>query len=144
MPSSSLVKLRSWLKLRSFSLSFGRRFNDVCFEKRRVRVQASLSHESKLATLLHECGHVLVFLGRRRHRRREVAGASYAAWLRMQRSSSKRAHLCFLQEEMAAWDRGLRLAKRLHIPVNRRKAQLQRTRSLMTYVRSASRRRRSS
>ena len=141
MPVSSLEKLRRWLKRRAFSLRFCQRFNDVCFEKKQVRVQESLGRSSKVYTLLHECGHILVFLARRKKRTREVAGSSYYSWLRMQKSSSKNAQLASLQEEMVAWDRGFKLAKRLDIRVDKRKARVQRTRSVMSYVRSASRRR---
>jgi hypothetical protein len=144
MPVPALEKLRRWLKRRSFSLAFSPRFNDVCFERRKVRIQDSLGRERQLHVLLHECGHVLVFLARRRRRTREVAGASYHSWLRLQRSGSKAAKLCCLQEEMVAWDRGFKLARRLGIRVAGRKARLQRTRSVMTYVRAASGRRRSS
>lgn len=135
---SALAKIRRWLQRRAFSLSVNERFNDVCFEKKRVRIQSTMCKSSQVATALHECGHILVFLSRRSLLSRDVAGASYKTWLRLQRSESKDAQLLRLQEEMVAWDRGLRLARRLRIRLSPTCVRLQRTRSLMSYVRATS------
>ena len=138
---AALEKVHRWLKARSFSLSFVKRFNDVCFHKKRVRIQETMSESSQVTTALHECGHILIFLARKRLVSRDVAGASYNTWLKLQKSSSKDAQLLCLQEEMVAWDRGMRLAKRLKIRVRVEHARLQRTRSLMSYVRATSKKR---
>jgi len=128
-------KLRTWLKRRGYRLVFGKKENDVCFNDKMVRVQKSLTLESKTATLLHECGHVLVNLSRRKSKKTVVAGASWKEWNRLSTSRSKHAELLTLQEEMVAWDRGYSLAARLNIRLSQTFKRNVRTKSLMTYVR---------
>jgi hypothetical protein len=131
----SIAKIRKWLTKRGYRLSFGKRRNDVCFARKVVSVQARLGLESKTATLLHECGHILVHLCRRKSKDTRVAGASWKEWRRLSGSRSKHAALLALQEEMVAWDRGYSLASRLKIRLSTAQKRNSRTKSLMTYVR---------
>lgn len=140
----SLRKTEAWLKKKGFRLEQSPKHSDICFERRRVRVASNQTRSAQVYTALHECGHLLIHLCRKKLKTRVVAGASYRTWWKLQRSSSKHAQLLSVQEEMVAWDRGVRLAQRLKIPVKKRELLYQRTRSLMTYVRATSRRRRSS
>jgi len=129
-------KLRGWLQRRGFRLKLVRKAkNEVCCTDKVVTLQTTLTLKSQVATLLHECGHVLVHLARKRSRCTKVAGASWKDWESLRDSRSKRSELLALQEEMVAWDRGERLARRLRIKVCTKFQRLVRTRALMTYVR---------
>jgi hypothetical protein len=137
--TAPIVKIRSWLRKRGYKLVFGKKNNDVCFTEKVVNVQRSLGSESKAATLLHECGHILVHLSRRKSKKTCVAGASWTEWLRLNDSRTKHTQLLTLQEEMAAWDRGYKLASRLKIRLPSKMKRNVRTKSLMTYVRHSAR-----
>jgi len=134
-----ILKIRRWLRRHGYRLIFGERRNDVCFTEKVVNVQWSLSLESKTVTLLHECGHILVNLSRRKSKDTRVAGASWKEWRRLWGCRSKHAELLGLQEEMVAWDRGYKLASRLGIRLRAAQKRNLRTRSIMTYVRYSAR-----
>jgi len=137
--SVAVVKLRRWLLKKGYQLLFGKSRNDVCFTDKIVNVQRRLRPESKTATLLHECGHILVHLCRKKSKNTCVAGASWRDWRRLRASTSKHAQLLSLQEEMVAWDRGYELAARLKIRLSSKTKRNVRTKSLMTYVRYSAR-----
>lgn len=95
------------------------------------------SYQSRLATLLHECGHVIVWQRRRRDKTRRVCGASFHEWMQAKgrcRVRTKRVALATLQEEMAAWDLGEKLARRLKVRFSLAHFERERTRALLTYV----------
>ena len=132
-------KIQQWLSKRGYRLKLAKKRNDVCFTEKVVNVQQSLGVQSKTATLLHECGHILVHLCRKKSKDTRVAGASWKEWRRLWSSRSKHSELLNLQEEMVAWDRGFKLASRLGIRLPAATKRNVRTRSLMTYVRYSSR-----
>ena len=132
----ALRKLRAWLRRRGFGLRLAKTASQVCAASRLVTLQRTLTPASRVATLLHECGHVLVHLARRRDERVKVAGASELDWRRLSRLRGRRGALFELQEEMVAWDRGEKLGRRLGLRAPAREWQLARTRALMSYARS--------
>jgi len=134
---AAVGKLRAWLARRGFGLDFDRKSNEVCFTAMKVTVQQQLAPQAKLATLLHECGHVLVYLSRWKRRRLRVAGQTWAEWCRLRRYRSKRAKLLVLHEEIVAWERGRRLGKRLKLKLPEATRVNVETRCLMSYVRHA-------
>ena len=87
-------------------------------------------------SLLHECGHILVFLQRRRHRFKRIAGYTFYQWLATKpviRSVKGRAYSLF-EEEITAWNRGWFLAKRLNLDVNQKSYVRHMYRCLKTYA----------
>ncbi len=119
MTTAGLRKVEAWLRKRSFRLRLvgARRCSEMLPELREVRLRRG-APAAMLSVALHECGHVLVYLQRRKTRKALVAGR---AW--RERDSDLRprptraARLRCLQEEFEAWDRGRRLAARLRIRV---------------------------
>ena len=133
--------LRRWLEARGFSL-LARPGQDDCavFEPcRAVFLDRAKPYQWRLAVLLHECGHVAIF--RRRQRaapRRRVAGASRReteAGVGRCRARSTACKISTLEEEIAAWEWGQRLAARLRVRYSRALFERARARCLMTYVR---------
>jgi len=137
-----MKKLRAWLEARGFSLELrncAESAVDVGCDKL-VTVDARLSPPARVSTLLHECGHVCIFLHRRRWPRVRVAGATWnESWKNRGRCGPRArvGRLAELQEELEAWDRGEALARRLRLRIPRRVYERVRLRCLMTYARWA-------
>jgi hypothetical protein len=114
--------------------------NEVVFElgkKTHVYVSNRGTYACRLATLLHECGHVIIWQRRRRRKSARVFGASFAEWMYNRgrcRARTRRAALATLQEEMAAWELGEQLARRLNIRFSVKTFEKVRTRAVCTYL----------
>jgi hypothetical protein len=132
-----MERLKTWMARRGYLLRFTDNNNsEVCCARKVVRLQKSLDPPTRLATLLHECGHILVHLSRIKRRTVKVAGASWLDCRVLRRQSRRKlSGLYSLQEEMVAWDRGDRLARRLQIRIPTKLWNNLRMRCLMSYVR---------
>lgn len=134
----AMEKLRCWLARRGFALQSRRGLPDeVDLLERVVTINAASGYQARLAALLHECGHVRIFLSRMRRPNKRVFGVSLVEDLgcsgRCDRRG-RRARLALLQEEIAAWDSGEQLAGQLQVRFARGKLEKLRQESLMTYV----------
>ena len=137
-----MEKLRGWLEARGVGLVVRRGAED-CFvsggsERPVVQLNGAASRAEQMHGALHECGHVQVWLARRRRPRHRVAGCSLVEleknagrW----KPRSKRRRLATMEEEIEAWTRGLRLARRLRVRVKAEAFEVSRARALMTYAR---------
>jgi hypothetical protein len=104
-------------------------FNDYC-----VHINSSKGAESRLYTLLHEAGHVMV--------RDDWASFSqfYPNYLKSQwgldgRTTKSKSHrVAAIAEEYEAWRRGLVLAWQLGIPVNSNKYDRESSDAMLTYI----------
>jgi hypothetical protein len=100
-----------------------------------VTLDAAQPYQERVAALLHECGHVLVYLRRKRTRAR-VAGATFTEWWNASGRLQKRSKLkriTVLEEEIHAWNLGEKLARRLRIRVCKRVFERCRADALRTY-----------
>lgn len=136
-------RLGLWLKRRGFRLEWIRRSgsDEVDFTERSVRIDIRAQPQQRVAMLLHECGHVLIWLARRSSLRKRVCGLTYKEWLTDTGPARKRtttARLATLHEEVEAWERGRALGARLRVRENRAVSEKMRATCLMTYVRWAS------
>jgi hypothetical protein len=128
---NSVVKIKHWLHKQGFALDIGyKQQNEVCFETKVVSINSRLSLGSQVVTLLHECGHILIFNRRRRNPSKRIAGATLHKWIKHGYSK----FVPTLMEEIEAWERGLTLASRIRVrkPKN---FGLIRTQCIMSYVR---------
>jgi len=134
-----MEKLRAWLKRRGFGLEVQAGAEDcVCFQSAMVSINSRLTPQSRLAALLHECGHVDVLHKRLKNRRKPVAGATLRQWgstVNPEGMRRMRVRINVVTEEIEAWDRGEAIAKRLKIRYNKKSFDRARTRALMTYFR---------
>jgi len=141
-------RLRSWLSRRGFRVLQERGARDeVELLSRTVTLDAAAPYQKKLAALIHECGHVRIFMSRLRKPTTRVCGASLREDLLAKGRCDRRgrsARLSLLQEEMEAWESGERLARSLGVRYTRRVLEKNRTWALMTYVSHAAARMRSS
>lgn len=127
----------NWLALRGIVVDFLRtdtgRYLPTVF---RIEIPTSLDPATQLYTLLHECGHHLVEHSTTRYR------DFPNGYLRQQHEVKGRGLLYktdVIGEEFEAWNRGLKLATRLNIYVDRDKFDLVKAKALRTYFRWATR-----
>lgn len=143
-------RLRTWLGKQSASLSTRPgcsdevTFSDTPGKHKRiivtVTINSRIAYQTRLAVLLHECGHVAIFRARQKDPKRRVHGCTYREWWnsrgRCKKGSGARK-LSTLDEELAAWEIGEKLGKRLGIRLARRTFERCRVKCLLTYVRDA-------
>lgn len=133
-----MEKIRSWLHKKGFELCLQPKAEDsVDFEERRVSINSSDAYYVRIGSALHECGHILIFLARCRNPVKRFSGSTLQeqCFLKGRRKPrSRRFRIACLQEELDAWDRGLDLAVRLGVRVNKKVLEKDRIKALMTYV----------
>lgn len=135
-----MEKLRRWLSKTGFKLEVGKNLPDeVCFTMKCVTINGSSTKRTRLYSLLHECGHVAIWKCRVKNPQRDVCGCTLKRADHIMTVSPSRLtnkdKLDVISEEVEAWERGRRLAKRLKIRVNKEKFTADKTRALMTYHR---------
>ena len=137
--------LTAWLKSQSASLEATPGATDeVTFtgnKKCRVHVtiNSRCSYQTRLAVLLHECGHVAIYRKRRRSPMKRIHGCTFRDWWQgsgRYLRGSRAKKLSILDEELAAWEIGAKLAKRLKVRYSHRAFEKCRVACLMTYVRN--------
>ena len=110
--------------------------DSIDFEHKTIYINSVNWAERRYYTLLHECGHLLI----------EKGGESFAktlpcplyAYSTDGRTTKTDAYkISLIAEEIDAWRRGLRLADRLGLPVDRRKFDAEMAKSVMSYVEEA-------
>lgn len=133
-----MERLRLWLKRRSFKLELvAGAFDEVELLSRVVTLDAQASYQKKLSACIHECGHVQIFLSRCKNPRERVCGATLKediASVGRCDKRGRRSRIALLQEEMEAWEAGLRLAASLKIRYAKGELERVRTECLMSYV----------
>ena len=103
-----------------------------------ITLSSRASPEKMLHYLLHECGHHLI--GMEEHHER--FGKGYPRGGDPKAENNFEYRLACLEEEMEAWHRGWKLAKRLELDADREEFDRTRTDCLKSYVSWASGRRR--
>jgi hypothetical protein len=105
------------------------------FEGRTIYINTQSSIENQLFTLLHECGHVLV------HKSNKQFAADYPYYAHADSAfntarivRSKAYQVSLVAEEIEAWKRGKRLAKRLAIPIDIDKYNTVMTNCVTSYI----------
>lgn len=102
-----------------------------------VSVDTALSRDERLAVALHECGHLLIRECRERRPKKRVAGATLRECDMNEGRCKKRTKsgdIATLHEEIEAWERGLRLGRRLSLRFSFKKFERMRCRCLATYA----------
>jgi len=121
----------SWLEKRGYHIDFDRNGDDsVDREVKIVSINSTRSKETQLYILLHECGHVLV-----QDSDKIVNGIEEVLCKYSERTKIYKAFTVI--EEVEAWKRGLALAKRLRISVNKEKWNRDVARAIGAYMRWA-------
>jgi len=120
-----------WLEKRGYHIDFDRNGDDsVDREAKIVSINNTRSKEMQLHILLHECGHVLV-----QDSDKIVNGIEEVLCKYGERTKIYKVFTVI--EEVEAWKRGLALAKRLGIDINKEKWNRDVARAIGAYMRWA-------
>ena len=116
-----------WLHKRGYFVDFSYNGDDsVDRESKIISINTTRSLETQLYTLLHECGHILIYGSDKVTNVKEVTD-SY--------NEKSNIHRVFrVVEEVEAWKRGLSLANRLGIFVDKEKWNRDVARALKQYM----------
>ena len=117
-----------WLHKRGYFIDFSYNGDDsIDRESKIVSINTTRSLETQLYILLHECGHVLVA-----ENDSIVNGINEVLDKYAEKTSIYRVFTVI--EEVEAWKRGLRLAKKLQIPVDKNKWNKDVARAIKRYM----------
>ena len=137
------LAIQSWIKKKGFKFISSPGLTDaVMFGVDCVFINSQPCRDSKIATMLHECGHILI---REARQRADEAGSITPVVGVTQREfesgtgrythKSKRKSVAVVTEEIEAWERGWNLGRRLKVRMSRKKYENTRIKALMTYMR---------
>jgi len=121
----------SWCATKGISVVMAKKANGAYEpDSKVVTLSCRASPEKMLHYLLHECGHHLI--GMEEHHER--FGKGYPRGDGPRTTNNFEHRLACLEEEMEAWTRGWRLAKRLRLEVDREEFDKTRVDCLRSYV----------
>lgn len=114
----SLDILTDWAVSKGYSVDFDRNANNcICHETKIIEINNKTPIRDQVFFLLHECGHVLIFENgffwnfniRNKYHVNEPTN----------REENKKYKIFVLTEEIEAWQRGYRLAKKLNLNIDK-------------------------
>jgi hypothetical protein len=108
-----LEALETWAIFKGYQVYITEDGDDtIDFESKTIMIKSTTSIERKIMTLLHECGHILVY-------ENDSLGIRKIASYELKKTKESRVFTVI--EEIEAWKRGLKLSKRLGIPIDKKK-----------------------
>lgn len=126
----SLKKIIGWLEKKGFDLDSGKE-DCIYFEDKLVNINFNKNQTHIIYSILHECGHLIVF--NRDSYDREFSNLIVSEDKRsVLRTNRYKYEL--LKDEMLAWEAGLSLAKRLKIKIDYDDYSSYSSKCFMTYV----------
>jgi len=128
----NLKKVFSWLNNKGYEVIFHNDSDSVIFSDRKIFIDKRSNLENQLYSILHECGHIL------QHQNKSIFNKSFkyqhVAENDKRKARSYAYRLSVLEEEIDAWKRGKKLAKRLNIKLDEIKFEKYKAKYTMTYV----------
>jgi len=114
----------------------GSDYQDACWsDVKQITICSRMGIEKKLYALLHECGHALIRENWSKFAKEYAAHAEVPQDGRRQRNAKYKVST--IEEEIEAWKRGKRLAKRLDIELDEERYDEHKAECLMSYIRWA-------
>lgn len=133
-----ISKLVKWIGENGWHVLFGPGLKDEYFaEGQLIHVNSSASPPVQLVTLLHECGHILINTRRPYDEERFGRGWPLADGPKSKKNDIFR--VAVIDEELASWEEGRKLARKLKIAVDGKLWDRLKSGSVMTYVKWAAR-----
>lgn len=129
---SGLEEVVSWCELKGIAVSFSSKETNGLYEQKdkQVVLNSKLHPQRALHISLHECGHIII--GNPKHTERYGMGYSHAT---AKITDPKTNRIDILDEELGAWDRGKKLARKLGIKLDQKAYHHDRDTNVITYVR---------
>ena len=116
----SLV-VEAWLVKKGFDLTYSKSAdNELDWDRKRINIRPIKDKEEMFYTLLHECGHILVETNDKGFKD-NYKTKDFRDWHKMVATRDSALKVSILADEMEAWNRGRRLAKRLNLRLNEKK-----------------------
>lgn len=141
MPSSKSIwidqieLIKDWVSSKKYKVVCYTDADDrLDFETKTIYVDSRQHAESRFYTLLHECGHLLISQTASQF---AADHPMYAFSCDNRSSKSKAYQVSLVAEEIEAWKRGRRLAKRLNLKVNDTKFDRIMTDCVLSYIADA-------
>ena len=107
--------LRDWLDNKDITLMFSKELdNEFSPDGKYINIRPIKNKEEMFYTLLHECGHVLVETNNKGFKD-NYKTKDFHDWDKMVRTRDSALKVSVLADEMEAWNRGRKLAKRLSL-----------------------------
>jgi hypothetical protein len=126
--TTDIKKLEKWLKKKSFSIIFDKNVYDyIDFELNTIFIRSTLSNDSKVAGILHECGHLF-------ERLNENFNEMLPTINRIKRKNSLRCYIETLTDEIIAWQIGEKLIGELKLKIKVEKYRRLRDVNIKTYI----------
>tara|TARA_R110002020_G_scaffold273364_3_gene488481 strand:- start:260 stop:712 length:453 start_codon:yes stop_codon:yes gene_type:complete len=127
-----LKKVFYWLENKGYETIFHNDTDSVIFSDKKIFLDKRSSTENQLYSILHECGHIL------QHQNKSTFNKSFkyqhVAENDKRKERSYAYRISVLEEEIDAWKRGKKLAKRLDIELDEIKFEKYKAKYTMTYV----------
>ncbi len=121
-----LNMLNIWAIERGYSVAFINDGDDaICYLSKMIEINASLPKEIQIIRLLHECGHVLIY---------ENGSFFDFKSLRTVSKESTKYRVYTVVEEIEAWKRGEKLAKRLGMDIDSELLEKSKVSALKKYI----------
>jgi len=129
----SLKTIIEWCSTKKICVDFGKAFGGAySSDKKLIVINGRLSPEIQLYVLMHECGHYLV--GDRTAGQRY--GFGYQA-IGTKDEQTIKHRIDVIDEELEAWARGLKLAKRLDVKIDIDRFSQTRSEYIVSYLKWA-------
>jgi len=107
--------VRDWLDEKDIMLMFTKELdNEFSPDGKYINIRPIKNKEEMFYTLLHECGHVLVETNNKGFKD-NYKTKDFNDWDKMVRTRDSALKVSVLADEMEAWNRGRKLAKRLNL-----------------------------
>lgn len=124
-----IARLVEWAGQRGLKIEFDPHEDGGALEGNVISINSRLSVEKQLCYLVHECGHHLIGI----HEKHQRFGAGYGDETPGVTRTLKH-RIAVVEEELEAWHRGRKLAKRLKLRVDEGMLDRIRIASIKTYM----------
>jgi hypothetical protein len=128
----SYAKVSEWAEEHGYQVVEGPDEEDACWsDVKQITIYSGQGVENRLYSLLHECGHALIRSNAKNFEHSYPAHATAELDGRKRRSDKYKVSL--IEEEVEAWKRGYRLAKRLGVFIDENNFNKLKTKCLISY-----------
>jgi hypothetical protein len=132
----NITTLVSWCETKGIVVTFCRRKNGIFYPAtKEIKISCRMSPENQLYIMLHECGHFLV--GDKEKGQRFGMGYSQVFTPNAVRTVHHKIDI--LDEELEAWHRGLKLASRIGLVIDKERFDKMKTMMINSYIHWAAR-----
>jgi len=135
---SGLNKLVEWISSKNWDVRFGVFEDEMSQWDKVIKINIKCKLENQLYTLLHECGHLLLYKNKNYKKQYPY---SFKVDMKLNRNKRlmkvHRYQVDLISEEIDAWRKGKELAKRLRIYINEDNYNNEMAKYVFTYINGA-------